>query len=234
MSSDESIQVDLVEMSSDDSYDESFKVSIIGDTLVGKSSIIQRALGKDFNNSYTPTIGFEFYTLGAKINDKTLKLQLWDFSGKKIFEELNKRVLHDSKLAILVYDITNKETFEHIDIHLKKFKEETKEENLILVGNKLDLENKREVSTEEVEQKCSVNCDFKKFIECSALSGDNIEEIFKEAARILYKQIGLNSRQPEEYNKNEDLFINETTVEDYSQEIEKEKNKCKKCCCCFE
>ena len=234
MSLDHYIPVELVEMSSNDNYDGSFKVAIIGDIFVGKSSIIQRVLGNGFNDSYNTTAGFEFSILGAKINDKTLKLQLWDFSGKKIFEALNKRVLHDSKLGILVYDITNKETFEHIDIHLKKFKEATQEENIILVGNKLDLKDKREVSTEDGEQKFSLNSDFKKFIECSALSGDNIEEIFKEAARILYKQIGLNSRQSKEYNKNVDLFINETTFEDYSQEIEKEKSKCKKCCCCFE
>ena len=231
MSSDESIQVDLVEMSSDDSYDESFKVSIIGDTLVGKSSIIQRALCKDFNNSYTPTIGFEFYTLGAKINDKILKLQIWDLSGQDVFETLTKSMLSNSNLVILVYDITHKKTFENIDIHLQKFKEATQKENVILVGNKLDLQDKREVSAEEVEQKFNLNSDFKKFIECSALSGDNIEEIFKEAARILYKQIGLNSRQSKEYNKNEDLFINETTFEDYSQEIEKEKKEGKRCCC---
>jgi len=232
MSSDESIQVDLVEMSSDDSYDGTFKVSIIGDTLVGKSSIIQRALGKGFNNSYTPTIGFEFYTLGAKINDKILKLQIWDLSGQDVFETLTKSMLSNSNLVILVYDITHKKTFENIDIHLQKFKEGNYNwENVILVGNKLDLENKREVSAEEVEQKFRLNSDFKKFIECSALSGDNIEEIFKEAARILYKQIGLNSRQSKEYNKNEDLFINETTFEDYSQEIEKEKKEGKRCCC---
>ena len=233
MSSDKSIQVELVEMLPNDYYDESFKVSIIGDTLVGKSSIIKRVLGKGFNGSYTKTIGFEFSTLGAKINDKILKLQIWDFSG--LHEIITSTLLSRSKLAILVYDITNKKTFENIDIHLQKFKEGNYNwENIILVGNKLDLEDKREVFTEEVEQKLSVNNDFKKFIECSAKNDDNIEEIFKEAARILYKQIGLNSRQSKEYNKNEDLFINETTVEDYSQEIEKEKNKCKKCCCCFE
>ena len=172
--------------------------------------------------------------MGAKINDKILKLQIWDLSGQDVFETLTKSMLSNSNLVILVYDITHKKTFENIDIHLQKFKEATQKENVILVGNKLDLQDKREVSAEEVEQKFSLNSDFKKFIECSALSGDNIEEIFKEAARILYKQIGLNSRQSKEYNKNEDLFINETTVEDYSQEIEKEKSKCKKCCCCFE
>ena len=234
MSLDQSIPVELVQLSTKDRNDGSFKVSIIGDTLVGKSSIIQRVLGKGFNDSNNPTTGFEFNILGAKINNKKLKLQLWDFSGQDDLETITKSMLFNSKLAILVYDISNKETFEHIDIHLKKFKEATQEENIILVGNKLDLKDKREVSTEDGEQKFSLNSDFKKFIECSALSGDNIEEIFKEAAKILYKQIGLNSRQSKEYNKNEDLFINETTVEDYSQEIEKEKNKCKKCCCCFE
>ena len=234
MSLDQSIPVELVQLSTKDRNDGSFKVSIIGDTLVGKSSIIHRVLGKGFNDSNNPTTGFEFNILGAKINNKILKLQLWDFSGQDISETITKSMLFNSKLAILVYDISNKETFEHIDIHLKKFKEATQEENVILVGNKSDLKGERGVSTEDVEQKFSLNSDFKKFIECSALSGDNIEEIFKEAARILYKQIGLNSRQSKEYNKNEDLFINETTVEDYSQEIEKEKNKCKKCCCCFE
>ena len=234
MSLDQSIPVELVQLSTKDRNDGSFKVSIIGDTLVGKSSIIQRVLGKGFNDSNNPTTGFEFNILGAKINNKILKLQLWDFSGQDDFETITKSMLFNSKLAILVYDISNKETFEHIDIHLKKFKEATQEENVILVGNKSDLKGERKVSTEDGEQKLSLNSDFKKFIECSALSGDNIEEIFKEAARILYEQIGLNSRQSKEYNKNEDLFINETTVEDYSQEIEKEKNKCKKCCCCFE
>ena len=234
MSLDQSIPVELVQLSTKDRNDGSFKVSIIGDTLVGKSSIIHRVLGKGFNDSNNPTTGFEFNILGAKINNKILKLQLWDFSGQDIYETITKSMLFNSKLAILVYDISNKETFEHIDIHLKKFKEATQEENIILVGNKSDLKGERKVSTEDGEQKLSLNSDFKKFIECSALSGDNIEEIFKEAARILYEQIGLNSRQSKEYNKNEDLFINETTVEDYSQEIEKEKNKCKKCCCCFE
>ena len=100
MSSDESIQVELVEMSPNDSYDESFKVSIIGDTLVGKSSIIQRALGKGFNDLYTQTFGFEFSTLGAKINDKILKLQIWDFSG--LPKIITSTLLSRSKLAILL------------------------------------------------------------------------------------------------------------------------------------
>ena len=195
MSLDQSIPVELVQLSTKDRNDGSFKVSIIGDTLVGKSSIMQRVLGNGFNDSYNTTAGFEFSILGAKINDKTLKLQLWDFSGQDDFETITKSMLFNSKLAILVYDISNKETFEHIDIHLKKFKEATQEENVILVGNKSDLKGERKVSTEDGEQKLSLNSDFKKFIECSALSGDNIEEIFKEAARILYKQICLNSRQ---------------------------------------
>ena len=151
MSLDQSIPVELVQLSTKDRNDGSFKVSIIGDTLVGKSSIIQRVLGKGFNDSNNPTTGFEFNILGAKINNKILKLQLWDFSGQDISETITKSMLFNSKLAILVYDISNKETFEHIDIHLKKFKEATQEENIILVGNKLDLKDKREVYAEDGE-----------------------------------------------------------------------------------
>ena len=168
MSLDQSIPVELVQLSTKDRNDGSFKVSIIGDTLVGKSSIIHRVLGKGFNDSNNPTTGFEFNILGAKINNKILKLQLWDFSGQDDFETITKSMLFNSKLAILVYDISNKETFEHIDIHLKKFKEATQKENVILVGNKSDLKGERKVSTEDGEQKLSLNSDFKKFIECSA------------------------------------------------------------------
>ena len=105
------------------SFDECFKIAIIGDSKVGKSCLIQKIQNDSFHENYEPTMGFEFKTISTKIKDKVLKFQIWDTSGNHLYQEVTKGILKDCSLIILVYDITNKQSFQNIDSWLKEEEE---------------------------------------------------------------------------------------------------------------
>ena len=167
--------------------DPAFKVVIIGDCKVGKTTLIQSIMGNDFDEEYKSTIGIDFFSFFIKINNKILQLKIWDMSGDAKFNSLADQFLLNSSLVIVIYDITNIESFQHIDSWLQEIKENSPSSEVILVGNKTDLQNERQVQIEEIKNKYK-NSQISKFIECSAKIKDNIEEIFLEAANILYKK----------------------------------------------
>ena len=102
-------------------FDLSFKVVIIGDSKVGKTALINRFVGYDFQEEYSATVGFQFNSFNSKVKDKEIKIQLWDISGSsdQKSRDVIKGYLKKSDLAFLVYDITKRETFENIDTWLK-------------------------------------------------------------------------------------------------------------------
>ena len=168
------------------STDLSFKVIIIGDSNVGKSSLANKAVKNKFDTSYNATLGFEYFSFFVKIDKKTLKLQIWDTCGQEVYQSLIANFYRNSSLAIMVYGINNRASFEHIDIWLKEIKRSSNPDaKIILIGNKSDLENEREVSYEEAE-KYAEDLEFSKFYETSAKEGKNTQEVFLEAANILY------------------------------------------------
>ena len=161
-----------------------FKVIIIGDSGVGKSSILKRAVKNTFDQGYQATIGFEFLLMHFKVNDLKIKLQIWDTCGQEMYRSLVQGFYHNSSLAIIVYDINVKESFQNADIWLKDLKQHTEQElPVFLVGNKYDLE--KNVPTNEANNFYKNN-NLSYFAECSAKSGYNVQEIFYEAARQLY------------------------------------------------
>ena len=161
-----------------------FKVIIIGDSGVGKSSILKRAVKNNFDQGYQATIGFEFLLMHFKVNDLKIKLQIWDTCGQEMYRSLVQGFYHNSSLAIIVYDINVKESFQNADIWLKDLKQHTEQElPVFLVGNKYDLE--KNVPTNEANNFYKNN-NLSYFAECSAKSGYNVQEIFYEAARQLY------------------------------------------------
>ena len=168
-------------------FDLSFKVVIIGDSKVGKTALINRFVGYDFQEEYSATVGFQFNSFNSKVKDKEIKIQLWDISGSsdQKSRDVIKGYLKKSDLAFLVYDITKRETFENIDTWLKFLEDNSASTNVILIGNKLDLEGQREVPKEEGGSK--LNSKFVKFHECSAKNNINVKEIINEAAEILYE-----------------------------------------------
>jgi Ras-related protein Rab-2A len=163
----------------------SFKLIIIGDISVGKSSLLIRAIKHTFKPAYSPTLGFDMFYIYIKIKDKILKLQVWDTGGQEIYQSLISNFYRNSSLAFMVYAINDKDSFEHIDNWLKEIKHQSNPDvKIFLIGNKCDLIEGREVSYEEGE-KYYKNFDLNAFYEVSAKTGEKTEEILVQAARVL-------------------------------------------------
>ena len=168
--------------------DLSFKLIVIGDSFVGKSCLTIKATKGVFEDNYNPTIGFEFQTFYTKIEDSSIKLQIWDTCGQEVYRSLIGSFYHNSSLAILVYSIENKNSFDSLETWLNEIKTKGSPDiNIFLIGNKADLEDKREITKEMAEDFCkNHSIDF--FLETSAKTGFNAENVFIEAAKLLYKQ----------------------------------------------
>ena len=121
--------------------------------MVGKTSLIEKAKEKEFQTEYKPTFGCEFSTLSAKINDFQLSVKIWDTSGHDKFQAQFKKYINNAALVILVYDVTNNESFKYLDYWLQIINEFQEVKNIILVGNKCDMEDERQVSEEQGKEK---------------------------------------------------------------------------------
>ena len=164
-----------------------FKIIIVGNSGVGKTSITNNAVRNVFFDSYRATIGMEIFTLFVKVNNKLVKLQIWDTCGQEIYRSLISNFYRNSSLAVIVYSIDKKSSFKDIDLWLKELRLNSSPDiKIILIGNKSDLIGKREVSYDEgakyLEQDGIIG-----FYETSAKTGDNIKKIFEEIAKGLYR-----------------------------------------------
>ena len=181
------IQADLLRDSEISQLDNfiNFKIIIVGDSGVGKSSLLKRAVQNKFDGNYQATIGFEFLLMHFKVNELKIKLQIWDTCGQEMYRSLIQGFYRNTSLALVVYDVNKKETFDALDIWIKDIRDHTEPDIPIFVaGNKCDLQ--RAVQTEEARV-YSVSNRTKSFTECSAKTGQNVKDIFFEAAKYLYK-----------------------------------------------
>ena len=161
-----------------------FKIIIIGDSGVGKSSLLKRAVKNSFDNNYQATIGFEFLLMHFRVNDLKVKFQIWDTCGQEMYRSLVQGFYHNSSLAIIVYNINDEKSFQNISVWLQDLRQHTDHDlPVFLVGNKSDLE--KEVPSDEANT-FSKNNNMVYFTECSAKIGSNVKEIFFEAAKQLY------------------------------------------------
>ena len=166
-------------------YDISFKIIIIGDSFVGKSCLTIKAAKNLFENYYTATVGFEFFTMLFKINTKIIRLQIWDTCGQEEYRSLIQNFYRNASLAILVYSIDKRTSFENLEIWLNEVKAKGNPDvKIFLVGNKSDLEENRKVSIEE-GQKFYEEHKLNLFVETSAKTGLNVQDLFKKVAMIL-------------------------------------------------
>ena len=169
-------------------FELNFKIIIIGDSGVGKSCLSLRATKNVFESLYSPTIGFEFMTFFIKVDKKPIKLQIWDTCGQEVYRSLISSFYNNSSLAIVVYSIDNEESFNNLEFWLNELKTKGNPDiNLFLIGNKADLEDNRKVS-KEAAQEFAENNKIKLFLETSAKTGFNAQNIFIEAAKLLYEQ----------------------------------------------
>ena len=166
----------------------SFKIIVIGDPGVGKTCLTSRVTKDIFTEEYSTTLGFESSTFNVKIENKLIKLQIWDTCGQEKYKSLITNFYRNASLAMLVYSIDNKKSFISAQKWLKEIKIQSNPDiKIILIGNKVDLEEKREISYEEAKKFVEEN-EILYFQEASAKSGINSKEIFNEAAKILYKE----------------------------------------------
>jgi len=170
------------------SYDYLFKYIIIGPSGVGKSCLLLQFTDKRFHTDHDLTIGVEFGARMITIDGKQIKLQIWDTAGQESFRSITRSYYRGAHGALLVYDITRRETFNHLKGWLAEVREHSNKEMIImLIGNKSDLEAKRAITYEEgkklAEEQGLV------FMETSAKTASNVDEAFLETAKIIYEKI---------------------------------------------
>jgi len=188
------------------------KIMFIGNSSVGKTSIIKRYSKNIFSTSYISTLGIDFESKNINIDNKTINLQIWDTAGQEKYKVLSKNYYNNSNAFIIVYDITNLESFESVMNWIDQIKENAPENvKSILLGNKSDLEEKRIISEEEgknLAKKININ-----FYETSAQNGANIEKAIDNLVK--------------------DVISDENFIKENTQKLDRNKfktEKKKKCC----
>ena len=165
-------------------YDMMFKVLLLGDSGVGKSSILLRYTKNQFTADMRSTIGVEFGIKYLTLDNLQLKVQIWDTAGMERYRSITSAYYKGAKGVIVVYDICRKVSFDNIDKWIDDFKSKADEDAVILIiGNKSDLQDKREVNTEEVKLKAEKNK--MAFMETSAKNNENVSKAFLQ----LFKEI---------------------------------------------
>lgn len=174
-----------------------YKLVFLGDQSVGKTSIITRFMYDKFDNTYQATIGIDFLSKTMYLEDRTVRLQLWDTAGQERFRSLIPSYIRDSSVAVVVYDVSNRASF----LNTARWVEEVRTERgsdviIVLVGNKTDMVDKRQVSIEEGDTKAREFGVL--FIETSAKAGFNIKALFRKIAAALPGMETLSSQKQED------------------------------------
>ncbi|XP_076436009.1 ras-related protein Rab6 isoform X2 [Babylonia areolata] len=191
-----------------------FKLVFLGEQSVGKTSLITRFMYDSFDNTYQATIGIDFLSKTMYLEDRTIRLQLWDTAGQERFRSLIPSYIRDSSVAVVVYDITNANSFHQTSKWIDDVRTERGSDVIImLVGNKTDLSDKRQVTTEEGERKAKeLNV---MFIETSAKAGYNVKQLFRRVAAALP---GMEQPEPKRGNENIELKPKEPMMDSLEQD----------------
>lgn len=170
------------------SYSYLFKYIIIGDTGVGKSCLLLQFTDKRFQPVHELTIGVEFGARMLTVDGKPIKVQIWDTAGQESFRSITRAYYRGAAGALLVYDVTRRETFEHLTKWLEEARQYASPTmTIMLVGNKADLSNHREVKFEEGQRFAQENGLI--FIETSAKTAENVEKAFLSTAQKIHQHI---------------------------------------------
>ena len=158
----------------------SYKILLLGDSSVGKTCFITRYVNNTFEELHLGTIGLDYKFKNVMLDDgQEVKVQIWDTAGQDRFHSVTKNYYKGAQGIILIYDVTKQDTFDNVEHWIEQIKEEVSEKVcIILVGNKIDLDDERIITYEDgnkIAQKYKLD-----FYECSAKTGANIENTFKE------------------------------------------------------
>ena len=185
----------------DDGYDILFKIILVGDTSVGKTNIINKYIKNEFREDFYATIGVEFSHKKFIVENRKIKAQIWDTAGQERYKAITRAYYKGAKGAFIVYDITRKETFDDVDKWRNELISSCNQEiTVMLIGNKCDLEDQREISKEQGEEKAK-SFGFS-FLETSALSGENLEKGFQMLIEEIYQKYKVEQSKSDEINLN--------------------------------
>ncbi|KAI9030814.1 putative rab-2,4,14 [Phycomyces nitens] len=172
------------------SYNYIIKYIIVGDSGVGKSCLLLQFTDKRFYSGRELTIGVEFGTKFITVDGKQVKLQIWDTAGQESFRSITQSYYRGAAGALLVYDISRRESFEHIPMWLADVRKHANPHTTImLIGNKSDLDPRQRQVTHDEAEKFAKDNDIPLFLETSAKSSDNVEEAFIKTAEDVYGKI---------------------------------------------
>ena len=218
MSSEESINIEEVS-NQDIKEDYKLKIVVIGDSGVGKTNLIRRFILNTFSENTKATVGVEFISKSYKINNHIFKIELWDTAGQERYKSITAVYYKGAKGALLVYDTTSKISFNSIDKWMEEIRDKTTSDiKLMIIGNKIDLKDYREVTTEEAIEKAKTLG--VPVMETSALDATNVNKAFHDLLKEIYKDM-----------KNKIKNIGNTST-DNKDGIQLETNEKKKSGCC--
>ena len=166
------------------------KLVVIGDSGVGKTNFIFQFTEGRFSSIHVATVGFDYKSKIIKLpkSKKNVKLQIWDTAGQERYMSVNKNLFQKVQGIILMYDLTSRESFEHINYWLNLVKHTTSSKTVMLVANKLDIEEDKRIVSEEEGAKVAKDNNIL-FVEGSGSSGQNVDKIFTTIAEEIYTNL---------------------------------------------
>ena len=199
------------------------KLLIVGDSNVGKTSLLLQYTDNYYPDQHTATIGFEYKIKTFQYKDYKIKLQIWDTAGQERFHSITNNFFHNADGILFVYDITSRQSFNGVKVWIKEAEEIGNFYKRLLIGNKCDLSEKRNISIEELEKYCEEkNIDF---FETSAKENIYLVEAFNKIVELILE------------NKTDEEIIREFGVKKSSLSIssrnlgsKKNNNKNQRCC----
>ncbi|MEA2070579.1 MAG: Rab family GTPase [Asgard group archaeon] len=187
-------------------YQHLYKIIVVGAGKVGKTSLTIRFAEDRFRESYLPTLGVDFLTKNVKVKNTNIKLQLWDTGGQEFVMALLPFYFSGAHGGVLVYDITNRNSFNSLDYWLKQIRQNAGEIPVVLAGNKIDLVDQRKVATEEAQQYANERDLI--YLETSAKTGVSVPDLFENLVKVVYKVEVNKTKKPkaEKEEPEEDEF----------------------------
>ena len=196
----------------DEEYSMIFKMILIGDSGVGKTNILNRYINNTFSETTKSTVGVELGTKVEEYNNTKIKVQIWDTAGQERYKSITKTYYKGAKGALIVYDITKKDSFKNIDKWIQDLREFGEDDAAILiVGNKSDLEESREVTTDEVKKKAEV---YKMaYCETSALKSKNINYAFQTLIKLVAEKMENKKNEENKYGNQSNVISTGVSLE---------------------
>ena len=183
-------------------FDKTCQLLIIGDSSVGKTSIISRYANGTFKEEYLATVGLDYYTKDEIIDNKTIQIKLWDTAGQERFKALTQNYFRNAEGVLLVYDVTSTDSFDNLKYWISSIKENMEKKNMhipvIVIGNKIDMEEAREIKRENAE-KFAGESNYKYF-ETSAKTGVGVDDAIRELVNQVLKQSGSDDQKQSRNN----------------------------------